>query len=107
MLKAVRHSGINAFSIQHSAFNIQHSAFSIHSELAVASFPPAAKGNPERRRDQPHVQPEALSLDVQPVVPEFLAARNIARGVDLRDAGEARADTAPMLVTWHFFELLE
>src|SRR5690242_9279107 len=61
------------------------------SDLWTTTFPCAAERDPEGQRDQPHVERKGLPLDVQTVVPKLVPPRNVARRVDLRDAGEARA----------------
>src|SRR5262245_15420729 len=54
-------------------------------------LPSPAERDPERQEDQPQVEPEALVLDVNQVVFELVAAWDVARRVDLRDTGQARA----------------
>ena len=49
-------------------------------------FPRPRNGDPERERDETHVEPERLAAHVEQVVAELVAARDVARRVDLRDA---------------------
>ena len=48
-------------------------------------------GDPERQQDQLHVEPEAGALQVEPIEAELARARDVARRVDLRQPGQARA----------------
>src|SRR6476661_8333967 len=77
------------------------------SDLAGADLPLPAERDPERQCDQPHIEPEALAVDVHPVVPELVATRDVARRVDLRDAGEPRSYAAALGVARHLFERLQ
>src|SRR4029078_3543021 len=78
-----------------------------HSDLAGADLPLPAERNPERQCDQPQIEPEALAADVHPVVPELVATRDVARRVDLCDAGEPRSYAAPFGIARHLCECLE
>src|SRR5262245_61495496 len=62
----------------------------------------AAKRNPERDENEPHIEPESLLARVKAIEPEFVAAWHIARGVYLRDAGQARTETGPFNVAGDF-----
>src|SRR5690349_3836729 len=73
-------------------------------ELPVARLPLAAERNPERQGDQQDVEPEALTPDVEAVVAELVAARDVAHRVDLRDARQSGPDEASLRVTGHVFE---
>src|SRR6266851_4450722 len=66
--------------------------------LAPTRLPRAASGDPERQRNQLQVEANACALQVQAVEAELARARKIARRVDLREAGEARADAMARLV---------
>src|SRR5690606_39174431 len=84
--------------------NITHAGSFSDSELPAAHFPAAAKGDPERQGNQPQVEPERLPIDVEPIVSELLAARNVARRVDLGHPGEPGYDAVPFHVTRNVLE---
>src|SRR5262245_53318562 len=73
-------------------------------ELAAAYFPGAAEGDPEGQEDQADIQAEALHANVDLVVPELVAARDIARRVNLRDASETGTHAASLLEPGHVLE---
>jgi hypothetical protein len=69
-----------------------------------AVFPLAAERDPERQENQPDVEPETLPGDVNLVVAELEAARNIAWREDLCDAGQARPKAGAVGVTRNVLE---
>src|SRR4051794_9388080 len=77
------------------------------SEFPVARFPLASERDPERQRDQAHVEKKALTVEIETVVPELVASSDVARREDLRDAGEAGPHEASLLVAGHVLQCLE
>src|SRR5262245_13586245 len=75
------------------------------SHLAASAFPAATKGHPEREQDETHVESEALTTHVDAVVLELVAARQVPRSVDLRDAREAGTHSMTLQVAWDVFHL--
>src|SRR5688572_18529985 len=69
-------------------------------DLSIAIFPTPARGDPERLQDQPQVETEANLFLIQQVVTKLAGARQIARCVHLRDAGESRPHTMTRFVSW-------
>src|SRR5947208_781018 len=53
---------------------------------AVARFPFAAAGDPERHEDQFQIEPEAGTFEIQAIEAELAGPRDVARRVDLREA---------------------
>src|SRR5262245_33905150 len=76
-------------------------------ELFSAYFPASANGNPERKGNQTQVEREGLSWNIEPVVSKLASARNVARGVDLRDARQSGPHAAAGLEPGYHFECLE
>src|SRR5438874_9422266 len=74
------------------------------SDFAAPMLPFAAERDPERQQDQPDVESEAFAACVDAIEAELVAAADIARRVNLRDAGEARPETASRRVTWDVLE---
>ena len=72
--------------------------------LLSAVLPPTAEGDPEREQDETHVEPETLAPGVNAVVAKLVATRQIARCVDLRDAGQAGSNTTAIGVPGDVFE---
>src|SRR6185295_13456250 len=77
------------------------------SDAAVALLPVAPRGDPERHHDQSEIEPEAGALEVQAIQPELARAIDVARRVDLRDAGQSRPDAVPCLVARNLVEAHE
>src|SRR5262249_4033705 len=63
-----------------------------------------ATGDPERQRDQFQVEPEARALQVQAIETELAGARDVARRVDLREAGEARTNAVALVIAGELAE---
>src|SRR6185503_3714761 len=63
------------------------SSWESNSELLAAHFPRTTRGDPEREEDEAYVEPHRLAAHVEEVVFELVPARDVARRVDLRDAG--------------------
>src|SRR5687767_3277825 len=55
-----------------------------------ASIPSRERRDGDRTRDQRKVETETRAAPIQEVVAEFSRARQVARGIDLREAGETR-----------------
>src|SRR5690348_1849284 len=68
---------------------IKNAALYARSELATAMLPSSTSRDPERQQHQPQIETETRVTDVQPVHPELVATRQIARRVHLRQAGQA------------------
>src|SRR5262249_15907368 len=66
-------------------------------------FPSASKHDPERERDEPHVEPKALALRVDAIEAKLVPARNVARRIDLRDTGEAGTDPTALGIAGDIF----
>src|SRR5260370_39981850 len=56
-------------------------------QLGAPVFPPASEGDPQRHRDEFHIETEAAFADIEAIVPELVSPRDIPRRVDL---GEPR-----------------
>src|SRR3954451_18872908 len=57
-------------------------------KTAVPPLPRAGAGDPERQQDEFEVQPEAGAPQVDPIQPELAGRGDIARCVNLRQAGQ-------------------
>src|SRR5439155_16409512 len=73
-------------------------------ELLAAALPAATEGDPERERDQPDVEPEAPAPDIDGVVAELLAPRDVAVGIDLGHPRQPGAHAVPLLVAGNFLD---
>src|SRR5262245_8632203 len=60
----------------------------LFSVLPASGFPCASKANPKRQENQSNVEQPGTPRDVETIVAELLPARDVARRVDLRDAGQ-------------------
>src|ERR1700687_3264020 len=67
-------------------------------------LPAAAEGDPEGQGDERQVEAEAAARDIEEVVAELLPARDVAWGVDLRQARQPRTHAVPQLVSQHVLE---
>src|SRR5262245_7866705 len=76
-------------------------------KLLLSRLPGATKCDPERQQNQPHVEPERLLTNVDPVVAEFLPARHVARRVDLCNARESRRHGASPIESGHLFQAFD
>src|SRR5690349_22245480 len=92
-------SATNDCDIEHAAPIISGWIHFESLHLGSAMFPTAHRRDPERLQDQLQVEPERCLLDVREVVTELLVAWQVARGVHLRDTGEAWTHTMPCLVS--------
>src|SRR5438477_8945347 len=73
--------------------------------LAPANFPGAPRGDPEREQDQPHVEPEAGSPDVEAIEAELAGTRDVARRVHLRQARQPGTHAVAFVVAGNLFEM--
>src|SRR5207253_8926640 len=74
------------------------------SDLAAACFPFPAPGDPERERDQLHVETEAGALEIQPIEPELARERDVAGREDLRETGQARTNRMALAIAGNLRE---
>src|SRR3954471_4190598 len=74
-------------------------------KAAVALFPGAGAGDPERQRDQLHIEPEASALHVHLIQPELAGARDVARRVHLGQSGQSGPDAVAHAVPGNRIEL--
>src|SRR3972149_10130348 len=58
-------------------------------EVFASSFPSASQRDPERKRDELQIERETLPSNIEEVVTELVATRNIPRGKDLSNPGES------------------
>src|SRR2546428_5266804 len=68
------------------------------SDLSVARFPFAAARDPEREQQQLEIETDARPFEIEVIEPEFAGARQIARRVHLREAGEPGTNAVPICV---------
>src|SRR5262245_9355979 len=74
------------------------------SDLGGASLPAAARRDPERQQDQADVEPEALIACVDAIESELVAAGDVARRIDLRDAGQPGTDLLTLVIAVDLLE---
>src|SRR5688500_2956525 len=67
--------------------------------FSIAVLPSSARSDPERLQDQLQIQAEARLLLIQQVVAKLAGARQIARRIHLRDAGQSGTDPMTRLIS--------
>src|SRR5262245_33839012 len=87
-----------------TAYRRERLSMTSGSDLRGPMLPTSAESDPERQRDEPRVQPEALPLCVDAIKPELVPAPNVARRVNLSDAGESRPNLLTLCVSGHILE---
>src|SRR5215217_3832670 len=68
------------------------------SNAAVPLLPLASSGDPERQQNQLEIEPEARAFQIDAIEPELARPADVARGVDLGEAGETGPHTVARLV---------
>ena len=71
-------------------------ALARRSELPPPTLPGPPEGDPEGEEDQLEIQPETLATDVEPIIRELVAPRDVSWGEDLRDPGKPGPDPEPL-----------